>query len=461
MTAQETQTTRLMRLECGYRAYIGFTWFYRHSDTLMAADAAAQCLQQGVDRVVGANPILGGLLAETPNSNQVEVRYTLPPCAAARCEITPQAVPYTYRQLEEAAFDQNKFPEIFGAISSTRPSIQGLRVFDVRLLVLECGSLAVTLQVYHTVADAKAVVCIAGGIAKACRSDGPVLEMWHDRAPLRALLLPATEGQHAEGLGAGVSVSRSPLEEHLHQIGQDIPGSKRPDRLEGVAQAQCRRCQIALSADSLAALKSTSSSSDVPLSTNDLVMALLWRAWTRTLIRLGSQAHTYSYFGGPVDMRAKAQASISDRNMDLYLGNLILPLPIYDSKDAVTQGTLVQVAEHIHQHMHAASLSALQQLSQAAELGLPDIVQTLAEGDSPAMGFSNMTRFDVYAVDFGLDASRARCSNVQMRSFDALLMVFAVADGCGGVLANTSLPPAVADVLVGDDELRKYAYFTY
>ncbi|KAJ1845467.1 hypothetical protein LPJ73_004843 [Coemansia sp. RSA 2703] len=258
------------------------------------------------------------------------------------------------------------------------------------------------------------------------------MEFWHDRQNV-CKLLSAQEDKD------------SSIDKHLSDIEK-----KRP--LASLAEAKCQRHQIYIPGPMIQQLKKH----DNRASTNNLVLALFWRTWTRTLVHLGAKSR-FTYTGGPVDMRLHAE----QLDMDKYLGNFILPHATFASKELVTQGTLAEVAESLRLHFQAATLPLLRKIVDNVERGVPDVMATIAASDSPTLAFSNMTRLPVHGVDFGMDPTKQLADSVQLCSFDAPLMVFAISDSEGGILANTVLPEAVKNAFVADKEFSTYATFNY
>ncbi|KAJ1722235.1 hypothetical protein LPJ53_003334 [Coemansia erecta] len=377
---------------------------------------------------ISVNPALSGTLFLCNNS--VGVDYSPAPVQVG---VTCFKVKCTYSQLEAAAFNQNQFPEIFSGLTSPTPSIEGLPVLRAAVFELGCGSVAVGIRCHHILMDAAAAVAVCGEISKAMRDPlyKPV-EFWHDRQVVHKLLSAQERGEPA-------------IEQHLQDVDKKQP-------LVSIAEAECQCHQIHVSAQMIQQLKKLSNAA----SNNSLVMALFWRTWTRTLVQLGATSQ-FTYTGGPVDLRSRAQ----HLDLDRYLGNFVLPHATFATKDFVMQSTLAEVAESLRQHFQAVSLPLLRRIADNVERGMPDVLAEIATGDSPTLAFSNMVRLPMHDVDFGMDPRKQSADSVQLCSFEAPLMMFAISDGQGGILTNVVLPGAVKNAFVADEEFGRYATFKY
>ncbi|KAJ2704643.1 hypothetical protein FB645_003075 [Coemansia sp. IMI 203386] len=436
-------SVQVLRLESVCRAYIGFIWVYKHSDTLISSSAALTRLQQAVDTTVAATPVLSGTLVQKQDADPMAVQYTtdLVPGSVAVAHLS---VPYKYSLVEQSGFDQNQFPELFGHLQSPTPVVDGLPVLRLHLFAFTCGSLAVAIMCHHALMDAYATITVAGQIANCCHGFQPN-KFWHSRDKVQSLISTCKPDN---------------VYPHMEDIWERAANDKKAGRLSALGDVENRCCQLTITKQAIVRLKTLNVESDTfVLSANDLCMALLWRAWTRVLISLGSQPSGSTYTGGPVDLRPQTRSLSADP--DQYLGNLFLPHPISAPKQTILNHSLTSVARLLHKHKIKASLPLFKYFVDSIEAGDPDVLAEVAMGDSPAITFSNMARLPIYDVDFALD-SRKRCADdVQLRSFDAPLMAFATSDGNDGLLVNIVLPESVIQMFADDKELMTYARFVY
>ncbi|KAJ2856855.1 hypothetical protein J3B02_001370 [Coemansia erecta] len=452
-------SVQALRLESVCRAYIGFIWMYRHTDALLSLKEAVSKVQKAVDLMVAKNPVLSGTLAQKKDaSEQVTIDYKSNLESVSTVPVSPVKVSLRYKLVEKSGFDQNGFPELFGHLKCLTPDIEGLPVLRLSIFGFECGSLAVAVLCHHILMDARAAIMVAEGIARACccyEEKGECLELWHDRNVIRKLLQ-----EHA------LSVSAKPSDVCQHM--DDIIARSSESNSEGLLQAiiateaKNKDCQFRINKSKIARLKSLPNldRSIAGLSANDLVMALLWRTWSRILVTLGSSFPGYTYTGGPIDMREKLNGHTSS-NTSEYLGNMVLPHPISATKEFVVQQPLLSVALLLNQHKRRASVLLYKEFAERVESGAPDILATVAVSDSPVITFSNMTRLPIYSVDFNLDPAKNKADSVQLCSFESPLMAFAVDDGAGGFLINIVLPEIVAQAFADDLEFTEYADIIY
>ncbi|KAJ1726810.1 hypothetical protein LPJ61_004949, partial [Coemansia biformis] len=408
-----------------FRAYIGFLWFFEHP--LLPSDDAVEAVQRGVDAVVAQTPELTGRLRDDAKAQLVCVDYSDPPSAV---RVEKRQADYAYDEMAACGFDQNRFPQIFDDIPGPTPAVDGLPVLVVQAVAMREGGLVLAVCCHHIAADATAAAAVAQRISLACSSEpGAPLggdALWSDRRVVEKMLL------HHEPrvlLCAG----HDPVERGQRQhpaTGLAVHGSM-------------RRRQIRLGQEALELLKELARGHGC--STNALVMALLWRAWARALVAHGSQG-TYSYSGGPVDMRSHGEP-----RMRSYLGNFIQPLPMAAERSIIVESTLVDVAMLVRRNFQTASLGGLRAHMDLSADG--DIVADLAATDTPVLTYSNMSQLALGQISFGLGQPAA----VHLRSFDASYMVFAISDGRGGIVANTVLPQSLFDALAADPELSRFA----
>ncbi|KAJ2472618.1 hypothetical protein EV174_005809 [Coemansia sp. RSA 2320] len=413
-------------------------WFFPCPPTASASAAASQ-LQKGVDRVVAANPVLSGYLHERSDSDQDKVRieYT----ATGTVQVDAVDVPYTYAELEQSGFNQNMFPLLFDRVPSSTIEIEGLAAFRVTLFALSDGGAVVCLSFHHTMADGVAVVSLAQSISQACVSDEYTpTAMWHDRNRAYEMLVSA-QPQPTEQPAA-----KDVFSEHMHQICSDATLSGTGLQTTG----EMRIYQFAVTSSALQRLReSAMGESSERFSSNDLAMALFWRAWARAL-ESHKATFPYTHAGGPIDVRA--MAGVSD-----YLGNMFLPRPMLALRSQVLGQGLTHTAALIRRSTQSATPADLRRFIDAADRGEPDILATVGITDSPSTSFSNIMRMPTHAVHFGL----GRLGSMQLRSFPIPFLVFAVGDGAGGFLANMYLPTSVFASFMANQEFTAYAAQVY
>ncbi|KAJ2880285.1 hypothetical protein H4R27_004811 [Coemansia aciculifera] len=234
---------------------------------------------------------------------------------------------------------------------------------------------------------------------------------------------------------------------HLYQITSTAPGSALQ------TQGRVGSYQFALKAEYLRRLKELailgSKDGEEVCSTNDMIVALFWRAHTRAIISHGSISE-YTYAGGPKDLRNAVGATN-------YLGNMIVLCPAFATKSFVLDQDLVPVAQLTRQFTRNGSAAGLLMYIQAMKNGAPDILATLGATDSPSTALSNMSRMPLWQVDFGLGV----LGSVQLRSFNGPYIVHTIDDGADGVLANTCLPESILASFLSDEEFMSYADHVY
>ncbi|KAJ1839823.1 hypothetical protein LPJ70_004910 [Coemansia sp. RSA 2708] len=417
---------RLFCGECVYRAYIGVFWFFAASDTSFGGTAAA--VEQAVIALIGQVPVLGGRLRDR-HSDGLYVDYSTPAeiCDVVQCSREPAAC--TLEELRQSGFDQSRFPMVFDGVPGATPQIDGLAVLQVRVLALGCGGLALGVHCHHTVADATGTASVARAISDAVSGTGGDFcrTLWADRAKVKTL-----------------------LEKHAAQapVRVEIAGERQP-RISALGmQGEHRRCQIHVRSQELG---------EVGGSANALAMALVWRAWTRMLVARGSTG-AFAYTGGPVDMRKRlghARAELAG-----YTGNFILPTPMHARRDFVLTGTLAQVAEFIQQRfVESAQAPGRLHTQLTREPNFQDdACAQLARTDTPMVTFSNMAQLGLHARRFGQPSEAV---SVQLRAFDAPHMMFAISDGCGGLLVNSNLTVDQISAFKADQEFSQFARFIY
>ncbi|KAJ2875510.1 hypothetical protein GGH93_001529 [Coemansia aciculifera] len=429
-TFAPAMSLNVKRCESVMRVYIGLLWFYPHPPTTSLAEVT-QHVQMGVNKVVKVTPELGGTLRDgTP----VRVEYT----ANSKVLVTCTEVPYTYVEMEKGGFSQEKYSQLFDVIPSITPDIEGLAVLRVWVFGLSCGGVAIATATHHILGDGVAAAEIATSIGRACVDPKyePVA-MWSSRDRELEMLLASLKGDE--------KVDDSYVR-HLHQI---IPASG------GVLQTKGRvgSYQFVLRAESLRRLKELamlgSEDGEELCSTNDMVVALLWRAHTRALISHGSTSE-YTYSGGPKDLRSVV-------GITNYLGNMIVLCPVYATKSFVLGHGLVPVSRLIRKYIQNGSAAGLLQFIEEMANGAPDILATLGATDSPSMAFSNMTRLPLRQVDFGM----GELGTAQLRSFYTPYISHAIDDGAGGFLVNTCLPESILASFLSDEEFMSYADRVY
>ncbi|KAJ1671479.1 hypothetical protein GGF44_002541 [Coemansia sp. RSA 1694] len=424
----------LFKMENILRVYIGLMWFYPYppTDTLLEA---VQQVQAGVNKVVAATPVLGGILrASTP----VRIEYD-----EAKSKVTVESVevPYTFAEIEQSGFDQNKYPLLFGAIPNITPDLEGLPVLKAWVFGLCCGGVVVAIASHHVLVDGAAAVDVATSIGRACIDpEFTPAAMWSSRDKIREMLTASIKGDE---------VVDDSYYRNLHCVVQNI-SSDGGGSLKTSGQA--RSHQFALKAESLRQLKELASQSadgDV-CSTNNMVAALFWRAHARALAIHGSTSEL-TYAGGPKNLRGML-------GVTNCLGNIVVLCPAYATKDVVLadQG-LVPVAQVVQRFTRNGSTAGLLKFMDAMENDAPDILATLGATDSPSTAFSNMARMPVRQVDFGLGG----LGSAQMRAFTRHYAVHIIDDGAGGFLANLCLPDSMLAAHLCDAEFTSYVDQVY
>ncbi|KAJ2823888.1 hypothetical protein FBU31_004140 [Coemansia sp. 'formosensis'] len=412
------------------RIYVGLFWFYSHPPTTLLAEVAEH-VQKGVDKVVAATPALGGVFREgTP----VRVEYT----ADSKVPVTSIEVPYTYAEMERGGFNQEKYSQLFNHVPNITSEIEGLPVFRVWVFGLSCGGVVVATATHHILGDAMAASDIATSIGRACvDSEYEPPAMWSSREQQGEVLRTSLKGDEV--------VDDSYIK-HLRQI---VPNSGSTL----LTQGRVGSYQLALRAESLRRLKELAiiggNDGDEVCSTNDMVVALFWRAHTRALISHGSTSE-FTYSGGPKDLR-------SALGVTNHLGNLVVLCPVFATKSFVLDHGLVPVARLIRKYTQNGSAAGLLQFIKFMESGAPDILSTLGATDSPSTAFSNMSRMPLRQVDFGL----GELGTVQLRSFCTAYIIHALDDGAGGFLANICLPASMMAAFVNDEEFMSYVEQVY
>ncbi|KAI9471769.1 transferase family-domain-containing protein [Coemansia mojavensis] len=404
-----------------FRAYIGILWFFKTKPTT-GPDTVVSRIQQGVDLVVDRVPMLGSTLCK--DNDKVFAKRSI-----NRVLVQLEMLPYTLEQIASSGFDQNK--EFFDSFPGATPAIDGLKVMMVKVMRLQCGALVVSIHCHHIVADAKAVCTIAQCISDCSQAKLPLL--WSDRSYLASMLQIC----RAEKLPNSLFIDP-----------QQHPATNL------AIKSQYKRHQFQLTFEALQQLKDMAHQQDGQLCTaNTLVMSLIWRAWTRALQKHGSTS-PYTHTGSPIDMRSRLQPH---DNMEHYIGNCVLPFPIAAPTQFVLESSLVQVAHYIHNLIHKqAKVSALRAFMLDPN-SADDVAAVLAKTDSPVISFSNMSRLQWMDIDFGL----GRAESVQLCSFDAPLMLFAISDGNGGLLINTVLSTETVAAFNQDREFAMFANFTH
>ncbi|KAJ2065202.1 hypothetical protein GGI17_000458 [Coemansia sp. S146] len=429
-TFAPTMSLNIKRSDSVMRVYIGLFWFYPHPPMSSLADIT-QHVQMGVDKVVTATPELGGILRE---GHPVRVEYT----ADSKVPVTFTEVPYTYVEMEKGGFNQEKYSQLFEAIPSVTPDIAGLAVLRVWVFGLSCGGVAIATATHHILGDGAAAAEIATSIGRACVDPKyePVT-MWSSRDREREMLLASLRGD--------AKVDDSYVR-HLHQITPSSGGALK-------TQGRVGSYQFALKAESLRRLKDIAilggKDGEEVCSTNDMVVALLWRAHTRALISHGSSSE-YTYSGGPKDLRSAV-------GITNFLGNMVVLCPVYATKSFVLDHGLVPVARLIRKYTRNGSAAGLLQFIEVMENGAPDILATLGATDSPSTAFSNMTRLPLRQVDFGM----GELGTAQLRSFCTPYINHAIDDGAGGFLVNICLPESILASFLCDEEFMSYADRVY
>ncbi|KAJ2439984.1 hypothetical protein GGH19_001496 [Coemansia sp. RSA 1807] len=409
--------------EAAFRAYIGILWFFDKCDQSLGSVIAT--IQRAVDAVVQQTPVLGEVLCTDATGCVVIDSTELRPVVLQR---TRQPVPYTLLEMKKRGFAQSQFPLVFDALAGPTPDVDGLPVLSVHAMELQCGGLVLAIQCHHIAADAVAAAAIAQTISNACNLQPAESSLWSDRAFIKQMLL---------------SHQPSPLPSVLHILSTDY--SKHPaSNLQITGEFACR--QIKITGSALQQLKAR----DTKCSANALAMALVWRAWTRAIVAHGSTC-PFTYSGGPADMRNRCPLS---SNMQHYIGNFIMPMPMFASRDFILDSKLQKVAAYIQADFRLASLGGLRNHMDNAN----DVMIHLAKTDAPAVTFSNMAQLPLYDLGFG---TGFKPTSVQLRSFDAPYMMFAISDGHGGLAVNTTLPHSIYEAFINDTEFSTFANFVY
>ncbi|KAJ2736781.1 hypothetical protein IW152_000535 [Coemansia sp. BCRC 34962] len=414
------------------RVYIGLLWFYPRPPTGLLEDAVRQ-VQKGVDKVVAATPVLGGILRE---GSPVHIEYD----ANSRVPVTSIEVPYTYAEMEKCGFNQEKYCQLFDCIPNIVPDVEGLEAFKVWVFGLSCGGVAVATAIHHSLGDAKAATEIAMNIGRACvDSEYKPVAMWSCRDRQHEMLKASLRGDE---------IVDDSYAKHLHQVMQGTLGT-------GVleTQGQVGSQQFLLKADSLRRLKELailgSKGGEEVCSTNDMVVALFWRTHARALASHRSTSE-FTYAGWPKDLRNAVGATD-------YLGNMVVPCPVFATKSFVLDNELVTVAQLVRKYTRNGSAAGLLQHIEEMENGAPDILTKLGTRDSPSTAFSNMVRLPLRQVDFGL----GELGTAQLRSFCFPYIVHAIDDGASGFLANICLPTSMMESFTSDREFMSYVDRVY
>ncbi|KAJ2498536.1 hypothetical protein GGH96_004260 [Coemansia sp. RSA 1972] len=409
--------------EAVFRAYIGILWFFDKCDQPLESVIAA--VQDAVDAVVQQTPVLGGVLCTDANGCVAIDSTRVCPVVVQR---TLRPVPYPLLEMKERGFDQSQYPLVFDALAGPTPDVDGLPVLNVHAMELQCGGLVLAVQCHHIAADAVAAAAIAQTISNACNLQPAESPLWSDRSSIKKMLL---------------SHQPSPLPSELHILSTDY-SKHLASNLQITGEFVSR--QINITGSMLQQLKARGTK----CSANALAMALIWRAWTRALVAHGSTC-PFTYSGGPADMRNRCSPS---SNMQHYIGNFIMPMPMYASCNFILDSKLQEVAAYIQAAFRLASLGGLRNHMDNAN----DVMIHLAKTDAPAVTFSNMAQLPLYDLDFG---TGVKPTSVQLRSFNAPYMMFAISDGCGGLAVNTTLPHRIYEAFINDTELSTFANFVY
>ncbi|KAJ2867276.1 hypothetical protein GGI22_001096 [Coemansia erecta] len=439
----------LLPFEKFFRAYIGFVWFHAAAAGETAADVCSR-LQRGVNRTVEATPVLSGTLKEEEDEaarGRAYVAYN----SASNVQVELIHVGFSYAQISKSGFDQNMYRELFmdqQMLLSAMPGINDEPVLRVQLFWLQGGSWAVGILCHHVLADAYATFRVAQSIGRAARGMDPLC-----LDASRAVVADAMLVHERQAIPSSTHVREmfAKQQTQLQKVCKD-----------NVLDGQMRRRQIRITRDAIGRLKQGTASGTA----NTLVMALLWRTWTRMLVQradsCSSPLSKYTYIGWPIDMRRHLHASKAAASR--YLGNLFLPYMGHATKRFVLDQPLAQVAMLLAQMTQSASLGQLRAFSDSVSAGEPDVRGLLEASDSPVLSFSNMTKLallreDEDVVDSGAGLPLVR--QMQMLAIDAPMMMFAIDDGAGGMLINVVMPSRVADAFAADAEFAKYADLAY
>ncbi|KAJ2098915.1 hypothetical protein GGI09_003065 [Coemansia sp. S100] len=385
----------------------------------------------GVDKVVLATPELGGILRD---GIPVRIEYT----ANTKVSVTSIKVPYSYIEMEKGGFSQENYSQIFDIIPSITPDIEGLAVFRVWVFGLSCGGVAVGIAIHHILGDGMALTDIATSIGRACIDpEYKPVTMWSSRNRKHEILMASLKGDEKVD------------DSYIRHLYQNTPASGNSGLK---TQGRVGLYQFALRAESLCRLKEIAilnKDGDEVCSTNDMVVALFWRAHTRALVSHGSISE-YTYTGGPKDLR-------NSLGVTNYLGNMIVLCPMFATKSFVLDQDIVPVARLTRQFTQNGSAAGLLMYIEAMKNSGPDILATLSVTDSPSAAISNMSRMPLWQVDFGLGV----LGSVQLRSFNGPYIVHTIDDGAGGVLANICLPESIMESFLSDEEFMSYADHVY
>ncbi|KAJ2156348.1 hypothetical protein GGF46_005244 [Coemansia sp. RSA 552] len=440
MAVTESCSVQLLKGDMVFRAYIGLMWFFAPGQDVTEALAT---LQRGVDAIVAHVPALAGSVqGGRVQCGSVQGGHVQ--CGSVQggsvayvpgdsVQVQHDCVGVTFAEVAAANFDQNQFPDLFSRAPCADQEQAPALV--VQLTSLKCGALRLMINCHHSLGDARAVSLVAKHISGACDSLGrytvspalwtsrPALQAMLDNCPLASTAPPVSE--------IGDCISRRPYSELS-------------------AMGDMRDFQVHLPSESLQQLKYL-----LGESTNNAVMALFWRAWARALVQHGSTC-PWVYSGGPMDVSGQ----IGNGCSNTYLGNLIVPRPMRLDRSFVLDQSLAEVAAAIRQKFQKTKqTAAAQQFLNGQQAGEDQRISALGQTDSPMLAFSNMTRMEppLHSLSFGM----TKPLSVQLRSFGAPFMVFAMADGHNGILANTTLPNSIAHVLAKDPEFNQYANFKY
>ncbi|KAJ1665301.1 hypothetical protein IW140_006011 [Coemansia sp. RSA 1813] len=422
----------LLPFEKFFRAYIGFHWFYATEASRSATEMCAK-LQDGVDRTIEATPVLSGVLKE--DGERVYVSYN----KDTKVKVQLIRLSHTYKEISKRRFDQNAFKQLFmdqQMLLSAMPGITNVPVLQVQLFWLQDNHWAVGVLCHHVLADAFATLQVAQSITNASRGLDPLC-LDADRNVVKGALL--AQAPHV-----------IPTIKHVRET---FNGNQNNGILDQVPRSQTRRRQIHIARDAISRLKSLPPVPNHYYSTNSLVMALMWRAWTRMLVCRGSKSE-HTYMGWPIDMRSHVPST------SRYLGNLFLPYMGHATKHFVLDCPLSQVAQHVAQLTKGASVAQLRAFEDSVREGEPDVRGILEQSDSPALSFSNMTQLQLHE-DINVAGIGNSAASVQMLAIDAPMMMFAINDGAGGMLINVVLPDHIASALAADAEFADYAELVY
>ncbi|PIA12991.1 hypothetical protein COEREDRAFT_83783 [Coemansia reversa NRRL 1564] len=411
-----------------YRAYIGLIWFFPYYEQLDLSKTR-DILQVGVDRLIAESTILAGTLKEDADSVRVEHHD------GTSVIVQQHTAPYSLQEISACGYDQNCFPRVFEDLPGLTPDIDGLPVLVVRVTKLECGALAVAVLIHHVFADAAGAVAVAHNLSMHCDNSHPSTPLCYNR----------------DSLAYKISSYKPAAPACMKQALKTDPLAFGASNLS--FQGSMTRCQFRISKESLMQFRNLIDVGNP--STNSVVLALLWRVWTRMLRKHGSKGH-FTYAGGPVDMRNSIGPIFS--NEQFYIGNLIQPLPMSASVELVLNKTLVEVALYVQDYFKKEiSPAILRWYMSGAD---HDIGGHLAKTDTPMLAFSNMRRplANTNNMCFGLECPPL---SVQLRSFDAPFMFFAIDDGCGGILINCNLPVSSRDAFSSDKEFADFATLVY